>query len=121
MSVNISETLSKWLSLLTYNGNSIITPKDNLNIYMGIGLWSVRDGLSESLPIDVMQMLLSATVMRSQIMEANHGKSSKVILLIADSMAIREGAEKEKVSQLVRIYKKKSRALTRLTKHKRMF
>ncbi len=107
MNINITETLNQSLSLLTYNGNSIITPKDNqLNIYMGIGLWSVRDGLSEGLPIDVMQMLLSATIMRSKIMEANSGNSSKVIVLIADSMAVREGAKKEKVSQLVQIYKK---------------
>lgn len=107
MNVNINETLSQGLSLLTYNGNSIVTPRDNhLNIFMGIGLWSVRDGLSEGLPIDVMQMLLSAAIMRSQIMEANRGQSSKIIILIADSMAIREGAEKEKTSQIIQIYKK---------------
>jgi hypothetical protein len=105
--MNINETLSQGLSLVTYNGNSITIPRDNqLNIFMGIGLWSVRDGLSEGLPIDVMQMLLSATMMRSQILEANRGKSSKIIVLIADSMAVREGADKEKASQLVQIYKK---------------
>lgn len=107
MNVNISETLSQCLSLLTYNGNSIVIPRDNhLNIFMGIGLWSVRDGLSEGLPIDVMQMLLSAAIMRSQIIEANRGQSSKIIILIADSMAIREGAEKEKTSQIIQVYKK---------------
>jgi hypothetical protein len=107
VSSSISETIPQGLSLLTYNGNSLITPKENqLNIYMGIGLWSVKDGLSEGLPIDVMQMLLAATIMRSQIIKENHGKPSKVILLIADSMAVREGAEKEKVSQIVLIYKK---------------
>lgn len=104
--MTINETLSKGLSLLTYNGNSITTPKDNqLNIFMGIGLWSAKDGLSEGLPIDVMQMLLSATLIRSQILEANQGKSSKIIVLIADSMAIREGADKVNTSQLVQIYK----------------
>jgi hypothetical protein len=107
MSINTSEILSQGLSLLTYNGNNIVTPRDNhLNIFMGIGLWSVRDGLSEGLPIDIMQMLLSATIMRSQILEANLGKISKVIILIADSMAIRAGADKEKVLQLVQIYKR---------------
>lgn len=112
MSANIRETLSQSLSLLTYNGNSIVTPRDNhLNIFMGIGLWSVRDGLSEGLPIDVMQMFLSATMMRSQILEANRGKSSKIIVLIADSMAVREGADREKVSQLVEIYKRSLRPL----------
>lgn len=111
MNINISEILTQGLSLLTYNGNKITTPKDQLNIFMGIGLWSVRDRLSEGLPVDVMLMLLSATIMRSQIREANRGKSSKVIILIADSMAVREGADKEKVSQLVRIYKKSLEAL----------
>jgi hypothetical protein len=106
MSINTKEILSHGLSLLTYNGDNIITPKDNqLNTFMGIGLWSVRDGLSEGLPIDVMQMLLSAAIMRSQIMEAI-GKSSKIIILIADSMAVQEGADKEKVLQLIQIYKR---------------
>jgi hypothetical protein len=112
MTMNIREILSQDLSLLTYNENSVVTPRDNhLNIFMGIGLWSVRDGLSEGLPIDVMQMLLSATIMRSQILEANQGKSSKIIVLIADSMAVREGADKEKVSQLIEIYKRSLRPL----------
>jgi len=107
MNIEIRETLSQGLSLLTYNGNRIVTPKDNhLNIFMGIGLWSVRNGLSEGLPVDVMQMLLSAAIMRSQIIEANQGQSSKIILLIADSMAIREGADKEKTDQIIQIYKK---------------
>lgn len=53
-----------------------------------------------------MQMLLAAALVRLQITEANRGKSSKVILLIADSMAVREGAEQEKVSRVVRLYKK---------------
>ena len=75
---NTSNTLSKDLSLLTYNGNQIEIPKDNqLNIYMGIGLWSVRDRLSEGLPIDVMQMLLSASIMRSEIREANPEQHQK--------------------------------------------
>lgn len=107
MSLHTNEILSQGLSLLTYNGDNVIIPKDNqLNIFMGIGLWSVKDGLSEGLPIDVMRMLLSATIMRSQIMEVNLGKSSKVILLIADSMAVREGADQEKVSELLKIYKR---------------
>lgn len=107
MNINTAEVLSQGLSILTYNGNNIAPLQDHqLNIFMGIGLWSVRDGLSKGLPVDVMQMLLSAALMRSQIMGANQGRSSKVIILIADSMAIREGAEQEKVSLLVRIYKK---------------
>lgn len=112
MSLNTTEMLSQSLSLLTYNGDNIKTPKGNqLNMYMGIGLWSKKDGLSEGLPVDVMQMLLSATILRSQIKEANIDKPSKVIILIADSMAIREGAEGEKVSQLVLLYKKSLQSL----------
>lgn len=80
MSINTTRILSQGLSLLTYNRDNIITPKDNqLNIFMGIGLWSVRDGLSEGLPIDVMQMLLSATMMRSQILEANRENLRKLL------------------------------------------
>lgn len=119
MNINTAEVLSEGLSLLTYNGNSLVTPKDHpLNIFMGIGLWSVKDGLSKGLPVDVMQMLLSAALMRSQIMEANPGRSSKVIILIADSMAIREGAEEEKVSLLVRVYKKSLETLIDLLSEK---
>jgi len=115
MSININEILSQGLSLLTYNITHIATPKDHhLNIFMGVGLWSLRDGLSEGLPIDVMQMLLSASMLRSQILEANPNKSSKVIVLIADSMAVREGANKEKVLQITEVYRKSLEPLLEL-------
>lgn len=117
--INKCKLLSQGLSLLAYNGNDIKTPKDNqLNIYMGIGLWSVKDGLSKGLPIDVMQMLLLAAIMRWQIKEANLKQSSKIIILIADSMAIREGAEREKVSQMTLIYKNSLEPLLDLLKLK---
>lgn len=105
--IDISDVLSQGLSQITYNGNGLVTPKDSrLNIFMGLGLWSMDHGLSEGLPIDVMSMLLSATLMRTKIMETNLGSSSKIILLLADSMAVREGAEKEKVLKVVEVYKK---------------
>ena len=105
--MNTNAILSQGLSLLTYNGDNMVTPKDNrLNIFIGIGLWSKKEGLSEGLPIDVMQMLLSATIMRAKIMEANPEKSSKVIILIADSMAVREGADRENISQIIKTYKR---------------
>lgn len=117
MNINKSETLSECLLHLTYNKNAIIPLKENsLNIFMGIGLWSVKDGLSEGLPVDVMQMLLSATVIRSQIIEVHREKLSKVIVLIADSMAQQEGAEKEKVSRIVSIYKRGLESLLHLLK-----
>lgn len=98
------------LSVLTYNGNALVAPKDNeTNIYMGIGLWSAKNGLSEGLPIDVMQMLLSVTLIKAHLK-----KPSKIFLLIADSMAISEGADKEAVTRLVAIYKRSLEPLLEL-------
>lgn len=107
MNTNETGILSQSLASITYNGSSLNIPQDKkLNIYMGIGLWSARDGLSTNLPVDIMQMLLSAAVLRSQIREANPEKNSKVILLIADSMAVREGADRYKVAQIALVYQK---------------
>lgn len=115
MNATTTGVLSQSLSQLTYNADKIKTPKDNqLNIYMGIGLWSVKDGLSEGLPIDVMQMLLSATVLRSEIKEANPKEFPTIIILIADSMAVGEGAEREKVFELVELYKKSLKPFLKL-------
>jgi hypothetical protein len=105
--MNKADLLAESQSHLAYNATNINIPKDNkLNIYMGIGFWSAQNGLSLGLPVDVMQMLLSAVVLRSQIEEVNPGKPSKVVILLADSMAIREGADKDKVFELVSLYKK---------------
>lgn len=107
MNTNRSEILSQSLATLTYNGKSLEIPQDKkLNIYMGIGLWSAKDKLSVNLPVDIMQMLLAAAVIRSQIREVNPEKESKVILLIADSMAVNEGADPYKVADIVSIYKR---------------
>lgn len=104
---NISGKLSTIQSQLTYNGNHIKIPDiDKKNIYMGIGLWSAKDGLSIGLPVDIMQMLLSAIPLRSKIIENNPKELPKVIILIADSMAIAEGAKEDQVSQIVMLYKK---------------
>lgn len=107
MNITHKEILAQSLSQLTYNGDLIQIPqREKLNLYMGIGLWSVTDRLSIGLPIDVLQMLLSAAVLRSKILEANLQGLSKVIILIADSMAVSEGAEKKEVSQIVSIYRR---------------
>lgn len=104
---SLPQVLSSGLSACTYHGDRVPVPqKHHLNIYMGMGMWSKNSGLSIALPIDVVHMLLSATLMRAQILEANPGKSSKIIILLADSMAVTEGADQEKVSRLIRIYKK---------------
>lgn len=118
--MNTLNALSQNLSSLTYNGSEIQIPKnEKLNIYMGIGLWSKKNGLSKGLPIDVMQMLLAATVLRSKIQEENPDKKPRVIILIADSMALREmgdleGASKESVIDLVALYKKSLKPLLEL-------
>ena len=61
---------------------------------MGIGLWSKKDGLSIGLPVDIMQMLIPARFFQQEFAKSNPGKSPKVYLLIADSMAIDEGADR---------------------------
>lgn len=112
MNINRSDILSHSLSTLTYNGNKLKIPQDEkINIYMGIGLWSVTDKLSINLPIDVMHLLLSAAVLRSQISDANPGKKPKIIVLIADSMAVAEGAERSQVAEITLIYQQ---AISRL-------
>lgn len=113
--MNTQDVLSHNLSSLTYNGSEILIPKDEkLNIYMGIGLWSKKNGLSNGLPIDVMQMLLAATVLRSKIQEVNPERKPRVIILIADSMAVREGADEKRVADLVALYKKSLKPLLEL-------
>lgn len=78
--------------MLTYN---TLTPPDKPNLYMGIGMWSAKEGLSQGLPIDVLQMLLAAKTAKG-----------KLIILLADSMAEQEGAKKEEVAAITALYKK---------------
>lgn len=107
MMINRQEILAQNLSELTYNGDHLqISQDQKLNLFIGIGLWSAKEGLSAGLPIDVFQMLLSAAVLRAQILEANPQKHSHVTILIADSMAINEGAEKGEVARIIAIYKR---------------
>lgn len=105
--INTSEILAQSLDRLTYPANRIQVPRNTkLNLFMGIGIWSKMDGLSLGLPIDVMHMLLTATLLKSQIQLANPGKVSRIYLLIADSMALREGANKNKLNEMILIYKR---------------
>lgn len=105
--------ISNSLSTLTYNADRIKLKDDQPNIYMGIGLWSVKDGLSEGLPVDVMHMLLTAALMRSKIEESTK-QPSKVIILIANSMAAKEGADEKKLAQIVKVYKRSLKTLLEL-------
>jgi hypothetical protein len=105
---NNQEILSRSLVELTYNGEDLMRELRGLrsNIYMGLGLWSKKNGLSQGLPVDVMQMLLPAAVLRQAMLEAHPLCDSRIIILIAESMAIREGANRDQVSKIVELYKK---------------
>lgn len=97
--------LTESLSQLTYNHRDIKPSSiKKPNIYLGIGLWSLQDKLSTGLPIDVMQMLMSGTLLRSLIIEENPNLEPKLIILIADSMAIAEGATPEAVQLITERY-----------------
>lgn len=92
--------LSGCLSMVTFNGADLVIPKkDHINCYMGIGLWSKVHGLSMGLPIDVMQMLVAAKILTEKI-----GMESRVFILIADSMAIDEGADPGLVKKVKELY-----------------
>ena len=67
---------------------------DHTNLFIGIGMCSYKNGLSVGLPVDIMQMLIPAAVIRHQL-------SSRIKIIIADSMVpdyLKEGVEK--VTQL---------------------
>lgn len=110
-----SDILNKNLAVMSYKGDNASLPDSKKsNLYMGIGLWSAEDRLSEGLAVDVMQMLLAAAIMRLRIMEANPGKLPQIKILIADSMAVAEGADSEEVKSLVSIYKRSLKPLLKL-------
>jgi len=109
---NKIDLLSQALSKLSVNEKEIkISENQKPNLYMGIGLWSVKGGLSNGLPVDVMHMLLSAALLRAAVMECNPGVQSRVFILIADSMAVNEGADVEEVKKVVALYTKSLGAL----------
>jgi len=78
---------------------------------MGIGIWSNENGLSEGLPLDVIQMLATERILKAQMDELKPSKPFKCLLLIADSMAIREGAAIYHVTQRINDYLKKLHVL----------
>lgn len=109
--MNINRVNPQDLSLVTYNSSDLKPLKPNHpHIYMGIGLWSLKDGLSEGLPVDVMHMLLAAKLLQT----INPERSPKVVILLADSMALREGADRGKVEQVSQIYQRSLEPLLRL-------
>lgn len=113
--MNTSSILTKSLADISYGGENISLPaSDKNNLYMGIGLWSNTNGLSQGLPIDVIKMLLAAAIMRLLIVTANPDRKPKITLLIADSLAIAEGADAGKVRSLVSVYKQCLKPLLKL-------
>lgn len=105
LGLEISSLLSRSLTLSTFNGDKLDIEKIiKPNIYMGIGMWSfIKNDLSLALPVDVMQMLMPATILRTLISERTH-KNSELIILIADSMAVAEGASHTEVNRLTKQY-----------------
>lgn len=102
MNINLP---SQALQQLTYNSTALTIPRRNhLNIFMGIGLWSKDHGLSSGLPVDIMHMLLSAVALRAEIAQNNAGQQSRVVILIANSMAVHEGADIRQVGQITDVY-----------------
>ncbi|MCC8462479.1 MAG: hypothetical protein LN546_04860 [Rickettsia endosymbiont of Ecitomorpha arachnoides] len=97
---NIS--LENALSLVSYNSDNINISQEKPNICMGIGLWSKVNGLSIGLPIDVMHMLMTATILCNK----NQSNNSKLIIILADSMAKEEGADINELRSCIEAYKK---------------
>lgn len=111
---NISE-ISSDLVEMTYNYDQLnLSENSGSNIYMGIGMWSAENQLSLGLPIDVIHMLLAAAGTRNEIISNGMGMSSRVIILIADSMAEDEGANPEDVLRITDIYQKSIKSLLKI-------
>ncbi|MEN9653954.1 MAG: hypothetical protein RL235_66 [Chlamydiota bacterium] len=101
------------IEAITYNGAQLdVACLERPNIYLGIGFWSKGKGLTEGLPVDVFAMLLSASMARRAI-DAT-GQQARVVILLADSMAIQEGADPEQVARIVTVYQEHLSALMRL-------
>lgn len=117
--MSLKEVTSHALSLLTYNGLAVSHEK-NPNIYMGIGLWSNEKKLSKGLPIDIIGMLLAATAYLTRRKEIDPSSSPKLVILVADSMALQEGSKqgftKEDIDRITCIYRKSLEPLLKLLK-----
>lgn len=92
------------LSKVAYTPTVNINKDVNLNITIGIGFWSHVDKLSHGLPIDVMKMLLTAAALRQKILALNPNKVSKLIIVLADHMAINEGADITELNTVISRY-----------------
>lgn len=96
--------LTRQLSCMSLNAEQANPPCEYNHIFLGIGLWSAIEHLTTGLPVDVMPMLLSATLQRAKILCQKPETESKLIILIADSMAVAEGAAVEEVALRVEQY-----------------
>lgn len=59
--------------------------REQMNIFMGIGFISGKDGLSQGLPIDILNMIIVASQIQEKLQMS--GKNSTIHLLIADHLA----------------------------------
>ena len=105
-------SINKYLSSLTYNGNEIRAFKQP-NLFLGIGLWSHAHKLSIGLPIDVMHLLLPIKLMQLKI-KSEEKTTPKLYILIADSMAEREGGAREEITLITSIYQRSLKKLLEL-------
>lgn len=102
-------TLLKLLSELAYPIASM-TPKfdiptgKKLNMYMGVGFWSHDNGLSCGLPVDIIRMILIAFISRHLIQLENPGQNCCLIVLLADAMAEKDGANKDELALKIQEY-----------------
>lgn len=87
---------------LCHANQKIILKRENkiINVFIGTGLWSNKYELTVGLPIDILNMIITAQLLRRQI-EKNIGNKSGLIILIADHLAIESGADINEVNNRV--------------------
>lgn len=68
-----------------YYKSRCVKDASEVNLFMGIGFISCKDGLSKGLPLDCLNMILTAKKIREKLRAC--GKKSIIYLLLADHMA----------------------------------
>ncbi|MBM3193981.1 MAG: hypothetical protein FJZ59_07110 [Chlamydiae bacterium] len=87
-------------------GDEVLERLEKPNIFMGVGLWSNKHGLSIGLPMDILHMLIPIRILQEvAILKHPEGVAPKLYVLIADSMAFCE-IEKKEMSEKVDLFRK---------------
>lgn len=99
--------LTDMLHSVTYEAfEEVLKDSEKPNMFMGVGLWSNRQGLTVGLPMDVLHMLVPVRILQEvAILEHPERPVPKLYVLIADSMAFRE-IEKKEMSEKVDLFRK---------------